>query len=359
MTPVRIALWLRDLLLAGLLVGMSAPSLAQADLAVSTQYSGFDYFTAGGLIPNRPTSSGGSIRPGRSQTLRIVARNPGPGTVSGVYVELRAGPAITQRVVATPGPGCSLPPTPPLDAARWLIGAMAPGMQVECTLTLTPVPGGPTGIDVLVARIRADGNIDPDSANDLSGHEVGVSSVDYIRDMQLSIRSPQGILRPGTFHPVDFTLTNLGPGPDNEPGSTQNVYSELYRINGPESERFDLVYDGDPDCRYFVNDIGQVIIARVSDIIVGPLPAGASRTCTLLLFVRPGGSGIRRLSFWNLAEDPGVFDERLDNNIADMVLQYSAVPVPAGSPWAWVLLALTVGAAGALTLRPRPLRDCR
>jgi hypothetical protein len=182
---------------------------------------------------------------------------------------------------------------------------------------------------------------------------VYVSPVDYIRDMALSIRSPAGILRPGVVYNVDFTLANLGPGLEGDPNFTQNIYSQTYLVGPGSGEFFAFAYDGDPDCRYLVEDVGSETFARTSIITFGPLAPGQSRTCTLLLAVLPGATGTRRLPFWNYAELPGVFDERLDNNIADLVLQYSPPTIPAGSPWGWALLGLALGGAGLVQARRR------
>jgi hypothetical protein len=336
---------------AWLPLAFSAPATSQSDLSVSTEYSGFNALFAGALIPPRPTSSGGSIMPSRPKTLRITARNVGPGIVADVAVRLFTGEDISNRIVATPSPGCTLTPTPPLHDAQWMIGAMAPGSERECTLTLRPAPGDRTSGGVLTALIAAADNTDPIDANNVGTlYEVPVSPVDYIRDMSLSIRSPQGILRPGVLYTIDFTLTNLGPGQQGDPQFPQTIYSELYRVGPAFGEYFALAYDGDPDCRYLVTDIGT---ARVSEIAFASLPPGNSRTCTMLLAVFPGGTGIRRLPFWSLGELPGVFDERLDNNIAEAVFQYSAPPVsiPFGTRATWVLLALLLGLLGAQSLR--------
>jgi hypothetical protein len=323
---------------------LCAPVMAQSDLSVSTEYSGYNALLSGGLFPERPTSSGGSITPSRPRTLRIIARNLGSVTVSSAFVSLSVSEDINSRLVATPSPDCNLTATPPLRDARWQIGAMTAGAQHECTLTLRPASTDRTSSGILTARISAVGNVDPIGANNAgTSYGVLVSPVDYVRDMSLSIRSPQGILRPGVTYEIDFTLTNLGPGQEGNPLFTQAIYSELYRVGPAFGEYFALGYGGDPDCRYFVTDVGP---GRVSEISFGPLAPGASRTCTMLLAVFPGGSGIRRLPFWNLGELPGVFDERIDNNIADAVFQYSALPIPVGSPFLWLALALGVGALG-------------
>ena len=340
--------------LAFLLVLVTAPAAAQSDLSITTDYSGFNGLTNSGLFPPRPTSSGGSITPGRPQTLRIVARNSGPGAVANAFVSLRAGPSITGRVVAEPSPGCNLTATLPLDGARWAIGALAAGSQIECTLTLRPGTMDRPWSAVLSARVGAEGNVDPNPSNDGGpGYEVVVSPTDFVRDMALSIRSPQGILRPGIPYAVDFTLTNLGPGEESFPGFRQRVYSEMYLIGPASQEFFAIPTSDDPDCAHFYELIGQVTFGVVSEIRFESLAPGQSRTCTLQFTIRQGATGVRRLAFWNLGEQPGVFDENLANNVAEVVLQYSPPTIPAGSPWTWWLLGLALGGAGLVQMRRR------
>jgi hypothetical protein len=346
----RLGYWPGVLLLVAL-TAAATPSHGQSDLSVTTEYSGYNALLSGGLFPARPTSSGGSITPSRPRTFRIIARNLGPASVAEAFVRVIASDGIDNIVAATASPTCSLSTTPPLRDARWMIGTMAPGAQMECTLMLTLAAPTSIGDALLGARISANGNIDPTSANNIGTlYGLLVSPIDYIRDMSLSIRSPQGILRPGVAYTIDFTLTNLGPGLEGNPQLPQTIYSELYRVGPAFGEYFALAYDGDPDCRYVVTDVGA---GRVSEIAFGPLPPGTSRTCTMLLAVFPGGTGIRRLPFWSLGELPGVFDERLDNNIAEAVFQYSAPPVsiPFGTRATWVLLALLLGLLGAQSLR--------
>jgi len=206
----------------------------------------------------------------------------------------------------------------------------------------------------LQAIVRSPTNADPVPGNDRGqAYEVVISPVDYIRDMALSIQSPAGILRPGVAYNVDFTLTNLGPGLEGNPNFTQDIYSQTYLVGPGSGEFFAFAYNGDPDCRYLVEDVGSGTFARTSIITFGPLAPGQSRTCTLLLAVLPGATGTRRLPFWNYAELPGVFDERLDNNIADLVLTYSAPTIPAGSAWTWWALALAVAGFGLVHARHR------
>lgn len=327
---------------------------AQSDLSISTRYSGFDALTRPGLTPPPPVSSGGSITPMRPQALQVVVRNHGPADVADAFVELFAQTGVSPGIIATPSTGCSFTNTPPLNMARWSIGPIGSNAQVECVLTLTPAPADFPRGGVVRARVDANGNIDPLPGNNVGApYEVYVSPADYVRDMALEIRSPQGILQPGIVYNVDFTLTNLGPGQEGHPNFTQSIYSERYGVGPAAGEFFALAYDGDPDCRYFVTDIGAVLISRTSEIQFGPLAPGQSRTCTLLLAVFPGAEGVRRLPFWNFAELPGVFDERLDNNIAELVLQYSPPTIPAGSPWSWALLGLALGGAGLVQARRR------
>jgi hypothetical protein len=189
------------------------------------------------------------------------------------------------------------------------------------------------------ARIGAVGNIDPIPANDRGAlYGVVYSPVDYNRDMSLSIHAPSGILVPGRIYEVDFTLANLGPGIEGNPNFTQSIVSETYLVGPGSGEFFALAWDGDPDCRYFVTDVGSGTFARTSEIMFGPLAPGQSRTCTMLLAVFPGGRGVRRLPFWNWAETPGTFDARLDNNIADLVMQYEPAGIPSASRTALLLL---------------------
>jgi hypothetical protein len=328
-------------------------ALAQNDLAVATEYSGFDARTRPGTTPPPPVSSGGSITQTRTQRLTIVAQNLGTTSVASAYVELFVGSDASARLTASTGPECALSVAgPPLNGARWNLPALAAGETRQCILTLRalPIPPGTSGI--IRARIGSTSNIDPVPTND-SGppYDVYVSPVDYIRDMALSIRSPAGILRPGIPYSVDFTLTNFGPGLEGDPNFTQDIYSQTYLVGPGSGEFFAFAYDGDPDCRYLVEDVGSGTFARTSIITFGPLAPGQSRTCTLLLAVLPGATGTRRLPFWNYAELPGVFDERLENNIADLTLQYSAPAIPAGSPWAWLVLALALGSVGLVQAR--------
>lgn len=335
--------------MALLLALVAGGAAAQSDLSVTTEYSGFNGFTFSGLFPPRPTSSGGSISPGRPQTLTIVARNNDMASVANAIVSLRAGPDISNRVLALAGPGCNLSANPPLDGARWTIGAMAAGAQVECILTLRPGTLDRPWSGVIGARIGAEGNTDPQPDNDAGrSYEVVVSPADFVRDMALRIESPQGILRPGIAHPVEFTLTNLGPGQESFPGFRQRLYSEMYLIGPASREFFAIPTSDDPDCRHFVELVGQVTFGVVSEIVFEPLAPGQSRTCTLQFTIRPGAEGVRRLAFWNLGEQPGVFDANLSNNVAEAVLLYSAPTIPAGSPLGWMLLGLALGGAGLL-----------
>lgn len=336
-------------LLAGFvyLTTAATPTSAQSDLSITTSYSGFDARATPSFLPPPPVSSGGSITPARPKTFQISVQNHGSGDVNDAFVELFAGSSVSPGIGASPSAGCNLTPTPPLDAARWTIGHLPAGAQRECTLTLFPAPAEFPRGGVIRARVGANGNLDPRPNNDAgTPYDVLVSPVDYVRDMALEIRSPQGILRPGIAYPIDFVLTNRGPGLEGNPNFTQSIYSERYGVGPAAGEFFALAYDGDPDCRYFVTDVGAVVISRISEIQFGPLAPGQSRTCTMLVAVFPGATGARRLLFWNFAELPGVFDERLDNNIADLNLLYSAPSIPAGSRWTWLIMAVALAGIG-------------
>lgn len=166
--------------------------------------------------------------------------------------------------------------------------------------------------------------------------------------MALSIRSPPQVLVPGGAYEADFTFANLGPGEEGDPTNAQLAYSDGYLI-GPESnEFFGLVGTGDPDCTLGAADIGSL---RYSDIRFGPLPPGTSRTCTLRITIRPGAVGTRVLGWYNWAEGSGIFDTNLANNRAQLVLQFPAAPVDAGSRWSLAVLALCILLGVALRLR--------
>lgn len=330
-------------------------AIAQNDLTVATSYTGFDAQSRPGVTPPPPVSSGGSITQTRTQRLTIFVRNLGSASEANAFVELFVGTDIRARLTASTGAECALSTTGPLlNGTRWNLPPLAAGESRQCIVTLRamPIPFPVSG--VIRARVGSSANVDPVPANDSAQpYDVYVSPVDYIRDMALSIRSPAGILRPGIAYNVDFTLTNLGPGLEGNPNFTQDIYSETYLVGAGSGEFFAFAYDGDPDCRYLVEDVGSGTFARTSIITFGPLAPGQSRTCTLLLAVFPGATGTRRLPFWNYAELPGVFDERLDNNIADLVLQYSIPTIPAGSTWGWILLGLALGGAGLVHARRR------
>lgn len=268
--------------------------------------------------------------------------------VSDAYVELFVGNDVSTRVTASTSADCTLTtPGPPLNGARWVLAALPGGATRRCDITLTALPVMFPGGGGLRARIASDTNVDPVPENNIGrAYDVIVSPVDYIRDMALSIRSPLGILRQGVPYEVDFTLSNLGPGQEGNPNFTQSIISETYLVGPGSGEYFALAWSGDPDCLYRVFDIGSETFARTSEIIFGPLAPGQSRTCTMLLAVLPGARGTRQLPFWNWAEGAGVFDMRLDNNIADLVLQYEPAAIPSTSHTALQLLILGLAALG-------------
>lgn len=333
--------------------GLANAQAVTTDLSISVSYSGFNIGTASGILMPPPTSTGGSITTTREQILRATASNLGPADAANVVVELATSPAVSPHLVATPEPGCLLDaPSPPFTGRQWLIGNLAVGASVSCSITLRVLPTLPFRQETnLAVHVRSPTVNDPNAANDrlplLSPLLVYVSPIDYIRDMALTIRSPPGVQSPGAFTQVDFTMSNLGPGAEGPSNFTQIAYSEVYLVGSGVNEYFAFADSGDPDCNYRVSDVGQVVFARSSEIVFGPLPPGTSRTCTVLLAILPGAIGNRTLSFYNWAEGPGVFDADLSNNRADLVLQFPPAPIPS---MGWSALLFLIGALMLLGL---------
>lgn len=346
MVSPRVALAL--LAVAGLLGSRVVFAQSNSDLAIEMSYSGFDGLSITGFIVPPPTSTGGSITQTRSQRLTIDARNLGVVEAGDVVVEFFGGPSASPYLMAT-GFGCTLDrAAPPITGVRWLLGALPAGSIRRCVVELRSidaVPGSGAYGGAIALRIIAATNNDPNSANDRAAVVIYGSRVDYIRDMALSIESPNQVLVPGGAYDVDFTFANLGPGDEGDPTNAQLAYSDGYLV-GPESnEFFGLAGTGDPDCTLGAADIGSL---RYSDIRFGPLPPGTSRTCTLRVTVRAGAVGTRVLGWYNWAEGSGIFDTNLANNRAQLVLQFPPAPVSTGSRWGWLMLALAIVLMGVL-----------
>lgn len=329
-------------LLILLVPGSFAVAQTTSDLSVSMSYTGFDDRTIGGLWLPPPTSSGGSITRTRPQRLTINVTNLGPSALSAIFVEFFT-PADRSALLTVTEIACTPDRSTPLSGLRLDVGALAPGAARACIVEFRPSAIAPVTFSVpMIMTVFAPGNADPAPANDQARLGAIGALDDYIRDMDLSVRSPIGVLSPGTSHLFDVTLANRGPGLEGSPGFTQVIYSQRYEVGPLSNDRFGFSETGDPDCIYRVTDIGSGTFSRVAELVFGPLPPGASRTCTMRLHVLSGASGVRALEFYNWAEQPGVFDENLANNRASLVLQFPPTPVDAGSPHGWSLLALSI-----------------
>lgn len=340
-------------LIGSLLLAGASIAQTSSDLSVAMTYTGFDDRTLVGLWLPPPTSSGGSITRSRPQRLTISVFNQGPNPLDRAYLEFFT-PADRSAFLAVTEVACPPDRTTPLSGLRLDVGPLAVGESRECAVDFRPADAAPAIFSVpLTATAMAMTNTDPVSAN----NQVRLGAIgardDYIRDMDLSIRSPTGVMAPGTSHLFDVTLTNRGPGPEGVPGDRQIAYSQRYEVGPLSVDRFGFSETGDPDCGYRVTDIGSGTFSRVSELVFGALPPGSSRTCTMRVHVLSGASGVRVLEFYNWAEDNGVYDERLANNRAQLILQFPAVAVDAGTRVGWMAMAMALFVLAAMAIRAR------
>lgn len=336
--------------IASCLVASPCSAQTTADLSISGSYSGFNDANSGPPpFMNPPTTTGGSITTTRTQTWTLTARNLGPGNVGNTVASLTVASSLSPFLLATTDPGCTLSsPTPPFNAVAWSIGPLLAGASATCVITLRVSPEVFPQRSSLTAQISASGNTDPDPSNNRNAPLfVFASPRDFIRDMALSIRSPTEMVTNDRYSTIDFTLTNRGPGDEGfYPPFTQLVFSAPYRVGAGTDESFGFASSGDADCEYRVSDIGQVTFVRSSELIFGPLPPGASRTCTLLVFAAPGATGMRQLNWYNPTEGPGTFDTDISNNTATMTLQFTPTAVAAMSRWSLILASFLVFSLG-------------
>jgi len=340
------------LILAGVLASATnVQAQTASDLAVSMSYTGFDDRTIVGLWLPPPSSSGGSITRTRPQRLTLDVTNRGPSSLATVALEFSA-PADRSTYLSVTEVACMPDRSTPLAGLRLDAGALNIGTTRRCIVEFRPSVVAPSIFSVPMAvRVLALANSDPNPTNDRVQLGAVGALDDYVRDMDLSIRSPVGLLSPGTSHLFDVTLTNQGPGQEGSPGFTQVIYSQVYEVGPLSSDYFGFSEAGDPDCVYRVTDLGSGTFSRVSELVFGPLAPGASRTCTMRVHVLPGAVGARALEFYNWAEQPGVFDADLRNNRSQLGLGFPPASVDAGTPRAWFALALVILLIAATTLR--------
>lgn len=339
-------------LIGSLLLAGASIAQTSSDLSVAMTYTGFDDRTLAGFWLPPPTSSGGSITRSRPQRLTISVFNQGPNPLDRVYLEFFT-PADRSAFLAVNEVACPPDRTTPLSGLRLDVGPVGVGERRDCAVDFRPADGAPAFFTVpLTATAMAVMNTDPASANNQVRLGVFGALDDYIRDMDLSIRSPTGVLAPGTSHLFDVTLTNRGPGPEGvRPGEI--AYSQRYEAGLQAVDRFGFSETGDPDCRYRVTDLGGDTFSRSSELVFEPLPPGTSRTCTMRVHVLSGASGVRTLEFYNWAEGHGVFDENLANNRARLILQFPAIAVDAGTRVGWGAMAMALFVLAAMAIRTR------
>ena len=217
-----------------------------------------------------------------------------------------------------------------------------------------PSDGGEGGVQFF-ARVRSESVTDPFGNNDLVGLAFGISPVTYVRDLELTIRSPSGLFPAGSVGAVDLSFTNHGP--DNDPTTTKEItVSDPFLVSfgdDPRGVRFALASTEDSDCTVSADDIDGSINQRTLQIDFQPVVAGTTRTCTLMVRALAGAVGRSTLRFVALGNHPGEVDPVPGNNSAFMLLQHDvdAVAVPALSLRLLVVTTLLLLVSGGCFLR--------
>lgn len=151
---------------------------------------------------------------------------------------------------------------------------------------------------------------------------------------------------PGSVARITLTVRNHGPDP--APGSGV-VSSDYPFLTGGY---FDLVTSSPDACPVYYDDFvgppGEPSFL-VAIVLMGDLPAGAARTCTLALFVYPESRGPYQLSFRALSGAP---DPNASNDLATLDLLFAArapKPIPALAWFNGVFLGALLLAIGTAT----------
>ena len=167
---------------------------------------------------------------------------------------------------------------------------------------------------------------------------------------------PSGPIQAGSVVQIVLTVTNRGP--DAAPGSGIISSDYVFLVGG----LFDLYGSPPLQCPVYYDDFAPppgepgFLVAAV---ITGNLAPGASRTCTLSLFVYPESRGPYELGF---RADSGAVDGNLSNNSVTLPLYFAEPPprkIPAASSWSLAVTAILIIALGAASMWQRPADSMR
>lgn len=315
--------------------------------------------------------TGAQITQTEAPVVTLTASNRGTATANGVLVtgSFRAYALnVPPGVVITLESGCNGASVTELASAagiyesvEWPIGTLAAGESTVCGLRLRALPTAPRGGASFVASI---GSAYPEQR---SGFVFALSPTTYVRDLELTIRSPAELLPAGSSTHVDVVLTNHGPM-DVPERSGEYVLSEGFPLDvGDDSRgvRFVIVNDGDPDCAAGLADEvdGVGLFDYQLAIVFKPVLAGTSRTCTLLVTARAGAFGEETLRFATHSNYAGEIDPNPRNDSAILTLQHTPEPtaVPVLSLRSLIALVAIVWWLGSPTrsslIRSHPARS--
>ena len=147
---------------------------------------------------------------------------------------------------------------------------------------------------------------------------------------------PAGPLRPGLVAQLVLTFHNHGPADIVGAGAVSSDYPFL------TGGYFDLFPVKPQPCTLYFDDFvgppGEPSFL-IASALVGNIPAGGSRVCTLGLFVYPEATGTFELSF---RADSGTPDDNPANDVVLLPLTFAEPPprpIPTGNPWALLALA--------------------
>jgi hypothetical protein len=174
------------------------------------------------------------VTPAREQVVRLTADNLSMASALGVSVSSLApiGTAnLVVRVVPSADCTASLSPVAGGVTFNWSVPALAPLASASCELGFRATATAASGSALLLFRVSAAGNADPNPSNNFAAVDVTHTMIDRPNDLRLTVlRTPGGILAPGSTHTLELVFANVGTGAHESSAALSNSYEV---VSGP------------------------------------------------------------------------------------------------------------------------------
>lgn len=300
------------------------------------------------------------ITPLRTETIRYIVTNNGPGTLADVAIDSTPLSAANAVIEIPPSSclGSHVESAGGFSVLRWRIQSLPAGSAVACSVMFRAAPTISSGTASFVLVGSAVGNMDPNSFNNGVSAGFVFSPVDAPVDVRIAARmDPGGILRQGAPQRLRVTVTNVGTtvvpavtvlslGYNQAAGFIGFTGYDLFETT--ETAPCFMIVDAEPPFVFFV----------AFGFDDAPLPPGGSRTCTIGIRALPGalGVGAAELPLELFPRGSGVYDISPQDNAAIVRVDFGSIGVSRPVPLSTVsllMLALSIFVLGGSAVRRR------